>query len=266
MIKYLRLVFTVGFRILWDYLFFINGYARHPERTPLKVRYKKIRKLIVYVLDHYRIDWKLKGMENLLSLKGKCYLLVANHLSDLDPLAIVYLSEEPISFVAKVETLKMPFIGKAVKALDGLFLDRKDLRQGLNLAQTLEKRLETSYCSYMIFPEGTRNKEPLSPVAEFHPGSMKGPLLAGVPILPVATYGTFRPFHPRPDYRRNPVSFNFYPPIFPSGFAGKSTCDLAELTQKMISDGVEEEKDYDKRYFEQGLQKIPLRKGVLDPK
>ena len=124
MLKYPRVLFFCGFRLLWDYTFYLWRYARHPERTSIEARYARVRKLIHYILDHFRIDWKVEGIENLQALEknNQCYLLVANHVSDLDPLAIVYLSEKPISFVAKKETRKMPFIGTAVKALDGYFM------------------------------------------------------------------------------------------------------------------------------------------------
>lgn len=251
---------------MWDYTFYIWRYARHPEKTPLEKRYRRVRGLIVYVLDHFRLDWKVEDVEKLRALEKSDtkFLLVSNHLSDLDPLAIVYLCEKPISFVAKKETRKMPFIGTAVKAIDGLFMDRADLRQSFEVIQTVEERLHNGYCSYMIFPEGTRNRQPeTTPVANFHAGSFKAAMAPSVPILPMAEYGTFRPFHSKPDYRRNPLEVTFYDPLMPADYQGLSSGELAQQVHDLLDQKVVLFKAEDKDFFDKGYEKVPLHKGPL---
>jgi 1-acyl-sn-glycerol-3-phosphate acyltransferase len=265
-LKYPRVLFFCGLRLLWDYTFYLWRYARHPERTPIEVRYARTRKLIHYILDHFRIDWKVEGIENLQALEknNQCYLLVANHMSDLDPLAIVYLSEKPISFVAKKETRKMPFIGTAVKALDGYFMDRSDLRQSLGVIHGVEERLKAGHCSYMIFPEGTRNKQPeTTGVAPFHPGSFKAGMNPNVPILPLALYGTFRPFHSHPDYKRNPLEFTYFPAFMPEHYQSVPSTELAQKAYSLVSDEVAHDKELDSSFLDEGKEKIPLRKGSV---
>lgn len=266
MLKYPRVLLLAGPRLLWDYTFYLWRYARHPERTPIEKRYARVRKLIIFILDHFRIDWEVKGLENLRSLEqeGKTYLLVANHMSDLDPLAIVYHCEKPISFVAKKETRKMPFIGTAVKALDGFFMDRGDLRQSIEVIRGVEKKLEEGRCSYLIFPEGTRNRAPeTTPVAAFHPGSFKAGMLPKAPILPLALYGTFRPFHSSPDYKRNPVEFTFFPPYLPETYETLSSGDVALQAYQAINDEVAADKKEDAQFLQDKKERIPLHKGPV---
>jgi len=265
-LKYPRVLFFCGFRLLWDYTFYLWRYARHPERTPIEVRYARTRKLVHYILDRFRIDWKVDGIENLRALEknNQTYLLVANHMSDLDPLAVVYLSEKPISFVAKKETRKMPFIGAAVKALDGYFMDRSDLRQSFGVIHRVEERLKAGYCSYMIFPEGTRNKEPeTTGVAPFHPGSFKAGMNSGVPILPLALYGSFRPFHSHPDYQRNPLEFTFFPALTREEYGNLPSTEVASKAQALVSHQVAVDKELDKTFLAEGKERIPLRKGAV---
>jgi 1-acyl-sn-glycerol-3-phosphate acyltransferase len=264
--KYPRVLLLAGPRLLWDYTFYLWRYARHPERTPIERRYQVAHKLVVWILDHYRIDWKVEGLENVRALEAKDqkFLLTPNHMSDLDPLTIVYLCEKPISFVAKKETRKMPFIGTAVKALDGYFMDRSDLRQSLDVIHGVEKRLQEGHCSYMIFPEGTRNKTPeTTPTAPFHPGSFKAGMNPQVPILPLALYGTFRPFHSKPDYKRNPVEFTFFKPFTKEDYVSKTSADLASIAYNEVAHQVEEDKKLDAQFFAEGKEKIPLRKGSV---
>lgn len=263
-IKYLRLVFECGWRILWDFTFFIWPYARHPERTPIEKRYKKLRDLIIFVLDHYRIDWKVKGLENLRALEKKkqVYLLVADHLSDLDPLSLVYWSERPISFVAKKEIKHFPFIASAVRSLDGVFLDRSDLRQNVLAMKKVESYLEKGYCSVMIFPEGTRNRHPEGPMAPFHPGSLKPAFRTGAPILPLAMWGTQHPFHPNTDYKRYPVQFTFFPAFYPKDFGKDTTIDLSGKIETLIASESYALRALESNYFLMDEEWVPLKKGV----
>jgi 1-acyl-sn-glycerol-3-phosphate acyltransferase len=262
MLKYPRLVLTAGPRILWDYFWFINRYARHPEKYPLEKRYKKVRELIIYVAKHYRLDWKVTGFDAIADLQNKNqkFLLVADHLSYFDPLAIVALCEKPISFVAKKEAIKMPFIGTAIKAVDGVFLDREDLRQSLTAMHLVEKRLKEGYCSYMIFPEGTRNKHPENGVADFHPGTFKAAVETGVPMVACAIYGTPHVFPKKPDYKRLPLEFTFFKA---EDLVGQNTTEIAPRIHDEIAKQYALDEEEEKNFFAKGLDKIPLRKGKV---
>jgi 1-acyl-sn-glycerol-3-phosphate acyltransferase len=262
MLKYPRLVLTVGPRILWDYLFFIWRYARHPEKYPLEKRYKKVRSLIVFVSKHFRLDWKIEGFEGIeeLQRKKQKFLLVADHLSYYDPLAIVALCEEPISFVAKKEARKMPFIGTAIKAVDGIFLDREDLRQSLTAMRLVEKRLSEGYCSYMIFPEGTRNRHPENGIAPFHPGTFKAAVTTGVPMVVCTIYGTPYVFAKKPDYKRLPLEFTF---LAPMDVKGGQTTEIAPRIEALVANQYAIDEALSKDFFARGLEKVPLRKGKV---
>jgi 1-acyl-sn-glycerol-3-phosphate acyltransferase len=266
MLKYPRVLLLAGPRLLWDYTFYLWRYARHPERTPIEKRYAVTRKLVIHIIDHFRVDWKVEGLSYLRDLESQDqkFLLTPNHMSDLDPLAIIYLCEKPISFVAKKETRKMPFIGTAVKALDGYFMDRSDLRQSFGVIHSVEKQLQEGHCSYMIFPEGTRNRAPeTTGVAPFHPGSFKAGMNPQVPILPLALYGTFRPFHSKPDYQRNPVEFTFFQPFTLEDYLRKSSAEIAQIAHDEIDQEVAKDKLLDQQFLAEGKEKIPLRKGPL---
>jgi 1-acyl-sn-glycerol-3-phosphate acyltransferase len=266
MLKYPRILAICGPRLLWDFAFHLNGYARHPERKPIAYRYRVARNLIIFILHHYRIDWKVEGMAYLQDLNDQNipFLMAPNHESDLDPLALCYLSDKPLSFVAKVETKKMPFIGTAVKSLSGFFMDRSDLRQSFEVIKGVQTALEKKFCSYILFPEGTRNKQPqTTDVLPFHPGSMKAAMAVGAPILPVAIYGSFRPFQWKPDFKRNLVQFTFLKPWTKEDYEGKTTAEVALAIHDQVQAEVNRQKALDKIYMDKGYEKVPLRKGPL---
>ncbi|MGE5677907.1 MAG: lysophospholipid acyltransferase family protein, partial [Pseudomonadota bacterium] len=95
----------------------------------------------------------------------------------------------PKAFVAKVEMLKMPMIRSWMKHMNCVFLDRKDIRQSLQVMNAATEYLKKGY-SMVIFPEGTRSKG--RAMGEFKAGSLRIAVKAGVPIIPVTINGSYK--------------------------------------------------------------------------
>ena len=81
-----------------------------------------------------------------------------------------------------------PLIGWWMKALNCIFLDRKNVRQGMKDMKEAIKKLKDGY-SYVIFPEGSRSED--GNVGEFKKGSFKLATDSGVRIIPVTLVGTY---------------------------------------------------------------------------
>ena len=264
--KYLRLIFTAGIRIVWDFLFYINRYARNPEKYPLELRYRRVRALMVYVVNCMHPDFKVTGIEHLRALEKSdtTFLLTSNHQSDMDPVLMVYFSEKPISFVAKAETRKMPFIGKIVRALDGFFLERNDLRKSLRTIMDLKDRLAKGGLSYMIYPEGTRNKHLNETVLlPYKAGAFKAGQLAGVPVLPVSIWGTQRLLSPKVNHHRIPIEVTFFEPFSAERMKAEKTETIAEENEKLVRAQIAIDQKEDKEFYEKRYEKVPLRKGPV---
>jgi 1-acyl-sn-glycerol-3-phosphate acyltransferase len=239
---------------------------KHIANYSKEKRYLPMKRIVISLLDHMRIDWDVKGLENLQALEeaGTPFLIVSNHEGVLDALVLVYFAEKPLSVVAKIETSHYPFVREMVPSLEGYFMDRKDLRQSFNVIKGLEHQLENHGFSYMIFPEGTRNRYPMSaPLAPFHPGSFKAATLAKAPILPVSIHGTFRPLQKHPDYQRNPIEVTFFKPLYASDYEGKDTTALAVEIQAMVEKENFRQREEELDFFQKGYQTIPLKKGKL---
>ena len=186
-------------------------------------------------------------------------MLVPNHLSDLDAVCIIYWCEEPVSFVAKKETLKFPFVNKVIKAVDGYFLDRNDLRDGVKMMKDTADKLASGKCSVLIYPEGTRNREPFGPMLSFHPGSFKSLYKAGVPLLGVAQFGSQLPLQKDTDYKRYPVYVSFLPPVYKEVYEKYSPVDFSPLFEKTIAEEVYKERFLFSNYFIANEEKVPLK-------
>ena len=86
-----------------------------------------------------------------------------------------------------------------------------------------------------IFPEGTRNRKPLDPPNEFKPGSLKIAYKTGVNIIPVAIYGSYRPFKIKFHGKRFPVTVHFFDEITKNEYEQISTTELASKMHEQVA-------------------------------
>lgn len=115
--------------------------------------------------------------------KDQPVLYVGNHNSIFDIVLAYPRVPSPTGFIAKKEILKVPLLNIWMIYLDCLFLDRKDIRKGLEMILTAIDKVKNGI-SIFIYPEGTRNKTE-KPLQDFHKGSFKIAQKSGCPIIPV---------------------------------------------------------------------------------
>ena len=118
--------------------------------------------------------------------RDRNYIVVANHLSNYDPLLLALVWKKPLHFMAKEELFKVFFIGRALKMLDMI-----PVKRGESDRKAIKKSLE--YLSQgeilALFPEGTRNKKQVG-LLPFHTGAAFFAKSTNLEVLPVAIIGT----------------------------------------------------------------------------
>ncbi len=117
--------------------------------------------------------------------KDTAVLYIGNHRGFFDILLIHTLAPGMVGFIAKKEMEHIPFLSTWMRAIHCLFLDREDIKQGLQTILTGISYVKegTSIC---IFPEGTRSKgTDESELLPFKEGSFKIAEKSGCPIVPV---------------------------------------------------------------------------------
>lgn len=152
----------------------------------------------------------VKGEENI--PKDTAVLYVGNHRSYYDIILTYVRVPRPTGYVAKIEMLKIPLLSIWMKNLHCLFLDRKDIKQGLKtiLAGVDLVKNGISVC---IFPEGTRNKTK-DTFLPFHDGSFKIAEKGGVPVIPMSIVNSSAVFEDHmPKIRRSTVVIEYGKPI-----------------------------------------------------
>ncbi len=121
--------------------------------------------------------------------KDQAVLYVPNHLSYFD--IVITYSRCPglTGYIAKDKMARYPVLSVWMKRLYCLFLDRKDMREGLKMVLTGIDQIKRGI-SVCIFPEGTRNPHPEEGMLAFKEGSLKMAEKSGCPIIPIAISNT----------------------------------------------------------------------------
>lgn len=126
------------------------------------------------------------GRENI--PKDRAILFASNHRSIFDIIICSTLLPRPFMIIAKKELGKIPLLHFWMVQINCFFLDREDIRNGLEMVNQSTESLKNGR-SVFIFPEGTRSKEE-GKFGEFKGGSFKSAIRAGAPVVPVTCIRT----------------------------------------------------------------------------
>lgn len=123
---------------------------------------------------------QIEGLENL--DKNKSYIIVCNHQSIYDILAIYGYLPLEFKWVMKKELLKMPFVGMACKVLGHVFVDRGNSEKAVESLREASDKI-TDGVSAFFFPEGTRSRS--GELKVFKKGAYRMAKELKLPILPI---------------------------------------------------------------------------------
>lgn len=149
---------------------------------------------------HHGFRWKIEGLEHL-PPHGPV-LLASNHLSYLDPVCLAYLANRAgrrARFLAKAELWSSPVGGWFMRTLKHIPVTRGSADATGSLGASADALAAGRFL--VVFPEGTISND-FEPMAG-RTGLARLARAAGVPVVPVALWGTHRvlstgQFHPRP--------------------------------------------------------------------
>jgi 1-acyl-sn-glycerol-3-phosphate acyltransferase len=129
-------------------------------------------------------------------VKGKSYMLVANHTSMLDIMLMLRMSKNPFVFVGKKELVKIPLFGFFYKRVC-ILVDREDSRSRTGVYRRAQRRINQGL-SICIFPEGGVPEEDVL-LDDFKDGAFKMAIAHNIPVVPMTFYDNKKRF-----------SFTFY--------------------------------------------------------
>ena len=162
-------------------------------------------------------------------------LYIGNHRSYFDILITYIRVPRPTGYIAKKEMLRYPLLSNWMKNLHCLFLDRKDIKQGLKTILTALEKVKSGI-SICIFPEGTRNRVN-DTFMEFHEGSFKIAEKTGCPIIPMSINNSAQIFEDHiPKIKKAHVVLEYGKPIYPAELSKEERKHLGVYTQNIIKE------------------------------
>ena len=133
------------------------------------------------------VKFSVTGEENLPTEGG--FLLVSNHLSNVDPLCLCWYfmkRNTAVRFLAKKSMFSVPVFGWIIKGM-GLIPVNRDSNPSAVLAPTREALTAGEVVG--IYPEGTLTRDPDQWPMEFKSGAARLALDTGVTVIPLSQWG-----------------------------------------------------------------------------
>lgn len=192
------------------------------------------------------VKFTVTGEENLPTEGG--FLLVSNHLSNVDPLCLCWYfmkRNTAVRFLAKKSMFSVPVFGWIIKGM-GLIPVNRDSNPSAVLAPTREALKAGEVVG--IYPEGTLTRDPDQWPMEFKSGAARLALDTGVTVIPLSQWGPqdiMAPYNAkgmdmRPSRR---ISYHFGAPVDLSdliGPAGSEDHDAVNAAAARILQAVRE--------------------------
>ncbi|HOS96667.1 MAG TPA: lysophospholipid acyltransferase family protein [Deltaproteobacteria bacterium] len=173
---------------------------------------------------------EIRGKEKI--RPGQSHVIISNHQSEYDILAIVTTLGIQYRWIIKKELRHVPLFGYALYASRNIFIDRGDHEQAMQSIRHGLERLPEGV-SVLFFAEGTRSAD--GSIAPFKKGGFLVALEKGLPILPVTVNGSRRVlpkkslvFHP------GPIEVVVADPIDTIGYTRETLQDLVDRTRGVI--------------------------------
>ena len=180
----------------------------------------------------------VKGMENV--PKDEAVLYIGNHRSYFDVVLTYARCPGLTSYMAKKEVARVPLLSTWMRFLHCLFLDRKDIKQGLKTILAAIDLIKNGI-SVCIFPEGTRSTGPeQTELLPFHEGSFKVATKTDCLIVPMAITNTSRIFEDHiPFIRSTDVVIEYGKPFRPSELTKEQKKGIGGYTRGIIQEMVQ---------------------------
>lgn len=180
-----------------------------------------------------KVTWvrpTIRGREKI--TPGQSYIIISNHQSHFDILALVTQLGVQFRWIIKKELRRIPLFGYALYASRNIFIDRSNREKALISIGEGAKRLPPG-ASILFFAEGTRS--PDGEIHRFKKGGFFTALDMGFPILPVTVNGSRRILPKRSTvFHSGPVEVVVGDPIDTGNYSYETIDALIDATRKTI--------------------------------
>jgi 1-acyl-sn-glycerol-3-phosphate acyltransferase len=186
-----------------------------------------------YFLARIRVE--VKGRE-LVPANTAC-IFMANHVSNLDPPALIPNIPGRTSAFVKNSLMRIPVFGWALRLGEFIPVDRTGSKESAQESIACARQVLGKGVHITTFVEGTRSKD--GRLLPFKKGPFYLAMETGAPCIPVSIWGT-ETMMSKGSLRIRPgrAHVTFHAPIFPGGFATRE--DLMVAVRVAIASGLPE--------------------------
>jgi 1-acyl-sn-glycerol-3-phosphate acyltransferase len=185
----------------------------------------------------------------------RTYVLMSNHVSNIDPPVMLPLIPRRTSVMAKKELFDYPLLGKTMKLGSLVPVDRGNRDAGISAVRAAAAVLRKGI-NMTIYVEGHRSFD--GRLLPFKKGPFYLAMECGVPVVPVTVSGSHYVM-PKGRFAIKPgtVTLIFHPPIEPEDFGSRE--ELMEKVRRAIDSGLPEE-------LQEGrVSTLPLASSEVNP-
>ena len=195
--------------------------------------YRKVAYLYAEaVLPLLRMKVRTRGLEKV-PKEGR-FLLVCNHLFELDPVVLyAYFQQSQLAFISKRENNDMFIIGKLMHRLMAQLINRENDREALKTILKCVQLIQEDEVSIAVFPEGYISKN--HHLMHFRSGALKIATKAKVPIVVCTIQGTDKVVNNILHLRSTPIELHLLDVITPAEMQGRTTTDIGEQIYRMMA-------------------------------
>ncbi len=196
--------------------------------------FRRAGKVARMLLRLARVPLTIRGETNIPD-EG-AFVLVSNHASYLDGLALVAALPRPVSFIAKRELAGPAFTRLFLIKIGARFVERFDKQRVLGDARAAASALESGI-PLAYFAEGTFHRMP--GLLPFQLGAFAAAVASGAAVVPVTIRGTRSMLRGNSWFaRRGRIRIEVLEPVRPSSNAGQSewerAVDLRDQTRALM--------------------------------
>lgn len=182
------------------------------------------------VLLNYRVH--TQGMEQ--KPKEGRFLLVCNHLFDLDPVILTHeFRGKHLAFISKRENQKLFIVGRAMLKILCQPINRENDREALKTIVRCIQIIREDKASIAVFPEGYVSAD--HKCHPFRPGVFKIAQKTNVPIVVCTLTNTHKILPNFLRLKRTHVDLHLVGVVQPEEYAGITTVELADRIHAMMT-------------------------------
>lgn len=224
------LLALLAFAFVWVMCLFVDQKKpqKHDNRFYRGMMYFYIRLLMIVL----RVRVHTKGMEQ--TPKDGRFLLVCNHLSDADPVILMYMfRKSQLAFITKRENTSMFIVGPLMHKTMCQPINRENDREALKTILECIRLIKEDEVSIAVFPEGYIKGDGL--LHHFRSGVFKIAQKTKVPIVVCTLKNPKEIFENIPKLKSTDVWLNLVKTIQPEEYEGMNTVQIADMVYNLMA-------------------------------